>query len=320
MPETTVNVKGVSIKMTIDTGASTNILDEGAFAKITQSEQTEVQQSSAQLFAYGSRSQLSTLGKFDATLKTGDNSISANLHVVKGLHGSLLSYHTASELGLVEVKVNNVTGCDQLVQQYPNVFKGIGKLKGYEAILHIDQAVQLQSVAQPARKIPFHMRKKVSAELKKLEQQNIIERVEGPTPWISLLVVIPKKNGEIRLCVDMRMPNKAIRRECHPSPTIDDLIHVLNGATHFSKLDLRSGYHQISLAPEADTSQLSLHTRVYGGTQGSILVQIRRVSYFNIIVSEQPRDIPGTLNISDNVIVFGKTKQNHDDALRAVLE
>lgn len=91
------------------------------------------------------------------------------------------------------------------------------------------------------------MRKQVAAEIEKLEQQGIIEKVDGPTPWISPLVVIPKKNGEIRLCVDMRMPNKAIQRERHPTPTVDDLINSLNGATVYSKLDLRSGYHQLSL-------------------------------------------------------------------------
>ena len=115
-----------------------------------------------------------------------------------------------------------------------------GKLEGYEVKLHIDDSIQ--PVPQPARRIPFHMRQQVPAELEKLEQQGIIEKVDGP---ISPLVVIPKKNGEIRLCVDMRMPNKAIRRERHPTPTIDDLIHSFNGATVFSKLDLRSGYHQL---------------------------------------------------------------------------
>ena len=64
--------------------------------------------------------------------------------------------------------------------------------------------------------------------------QRIIEKVEGRTPWISPLVVIPKANGDIRLCIDMRMPNRAIQRERHPTPTIDDLVDALNGATVFS--------------------------------------------------------------------------------------
>ena len=125
----------------------------------------------------------------------------------------------------------------------------IGKLKDFEVKLHIDESVVL--VAQPARRIPFHLRRKVASELQRLEQQGIIEPVEGPTPWVSPLVVIPKENGEIRLFVDMREANKAILRERHPTPTVDDLIHALNGATVFSKLDLRSGYHKLSLAPES---------------------------------------------------------------------
>ena len=54
-----------------------------------------------------------------------------------------------------------------------------------------------------------------------------------------------------RLCVDMRMPNCAIKREHHPTPTVDDLIHAMNGAKVFSKLDLRSGYHQLILAKDS---------------------------------------------------------------------
>lgn len=69
--------------------------------------------------------------------------------------------------------------------------------------------------------------------------------------WVSPLVVIPKRNGDIRICVDMRRANKAVIRERHPIPTIDDLIHTLNGATVFSKLDLCAGYHQLTLAPES---------------------------------------------------------------------
>ena len=106
-------------------------------------------------------------------------------------------------------------------------------------------------VAQAACRIPFHLRKKVSAELKRLKQEGIIEEVDCPSPWISPLVAIPKKNGNVRLCVDMRMPNQAIQRKRHLTPTVDYLVDALNGASKFSKLDLHSGYHQLSLAPES---------------------------------------------------------------------
>ena len=66
-----------------------------------------------------------------------------------------------------------------------------------------------------------------------------------PTSYVSPIVAIPKKDGSVQICVDMRIPNKAIQRERQPSPTVDDLIYSLNGAKMFSKLDLRSGYHQL---------------------------------------------------------------------------
>ena len=63
-----------------------------------------------------------------------------------------------------------------------------------------------------------------------MEKADIIEKVVGPTPWVSPIVCVPKKQkDQVRICVDMREPNKAIGRERHPMPTLDDLIADLNG-------------------------------------------------------------------------------------------
>ena len=95
------------------------------------------------------------------------------------------------------------------------IFKGIGKLKGVQVNVHTDESVKL--VIQPHRRIPFHIRKKVENELDRLEKLDIIEKVSGPTPWVSPIVVAPKPKSpnEIRLFVDMRQANKAILRERH---------------------------------------------------------------------------------------------------------
>ena len=124
---------------------------------------------------------------------------------------------------------------EQLFKQYPALFEGIGQLKGAEVKLHID--TEVPPVAQIARRIPFHLCKKVERELKTLEERKIIKKVDGPTLWVSPLVLIPKKNGEVRICVDMRRTNKAITRECYPT---DDLIHFLNGAMVFSRQQFTS--------------------------------------------------------------------------------
>ena len=320
-PVISVSVSNIPVPMMIDTGASTDIIDESSFSDIQRNGEIELLRSTKRIFAYGSDSQLHVLGQFTADICIGTKHVQSTIHVIRGNHGSLLSYKTACDLGIIDVKVNQIQTqqtSDELIKQFPHLFKGIGKLKDTELHLHIDDSVP--PVAQRARRVPFHLRKQVSEELEQLERQGIIEKVNGATPWVSPLVVTPKKNGSVRLCVDMRRPNEAIRRERHPSPTLDDLIHILNGATVFSKLDLRSGYHQIPLAPE------SRHITTFATHEG--LRCYRRLNFgtnsaseiFQNIIGEQLHNIPGSFNISDDVIIFGKTQADHDRALKAVFQ
>ena len=99
--------------------------------------------------------------------------------------------------------------------------------------------------------MPFHLRPKVEEELQKLEKLGVIEKVTGPTPRVSPLVIAPKPKqpSAVHFCVDTRLSNKAIRWERHITPTMDDIIADLNGAQWFSKLNLNVGYHQLELDP-----------------------------------------------------------------------
>ena len=111
-----------------------------------------------------------------------------------------ISYRSAVELGIIhEIK--------SIHAKYPHLFKGIGLLKE-KVKLHINPHVP--TVAQPHRRIPFHMRKKVEQEIERLTRLDIIEEVSGPTTWVSPIVGIPKSNDEIRICVDLRRTNEAI--------------------------------------------------------------------------------------------------------------
>ena len=65
------------------------------------------------------------------------------------------------------------------------------------------------------------------------------------------MVIVPKNNGEIHLCVDMRQANQAIMWRWYPIPTVDEVLHTMNGSKVFSKLDVKWGYHQLKLSPES---------------------------------------------------------------------
>ena len=177
VPITSIEVNDVTVQMMIDTGASTDIIDEATYELINQSHTVQLEPDTSQMV-------LSHSWRCWENIKVKDKQKVTTFHILKGANGSLLSYSTARDLGLVNIELNNVTVTDtttleKLTKEY-QVFQGVGKLKNYKVKLHIDKTVI--PVAQSARRIPFHLRKKVSAELKKLEKQGIIEKVEGPTP------------------------------------------------------------------------------------------------------------------------------------------
>lgn len=124
------------------------------------------------------------------------------------------------------------------------IYRGIGKLKDFQLTIPIDKAYP--SIAQPVRRIPFKLRDKVEEHIKTLIAQDIIEKVEVPTAWISPVVPIVKKNGEIRLCVDMCRANEAIIRERYSLPILEDILDTIRGNNWFSTLDIKSAY-QIEL-------------------------------------------------------------------------
>ena len=214
------------------------------------------------LFAYGGTEPLPTLGMSSATVVSPsiNTNCQADFVVIKGDGRTLLGPETAEILDLLHVgplQANSVVSEHSegdIRGKYQDLFTGIGLLKDYELKLHVDESVR--PVAQSVRRIPFGLREKVDKKLDELLETDIIEGVpEGPSGWISPLVVVPKGDRDVRVCVDMRRANEAIVREGHPIPTEEELLHNLNGSTVFSTVDLKWGFTKSFSARTADTSR-----------------------------------------------------------------
>ena len=96
----------------------------------------------------------------------------------------------------------------------------------------------------------------MNEELKRLEKEGIIEDVTGePTPWLNPLVIVPKGERNIIICVDMRAANNASTRTQYPTPTINGLLLTLKGSKFFTKLDMASAFHQIDLNQDSRFNQ-----------------------------------------------------------------
>ena len=209
--------------MMIDSGSCLNIIDEKTFRDLSL-HKTVLKPCDKMLRGYGG-TVIPVLGQFRDVLHSADKSITTDFVVVKGDHGNLLSGQTANTLGLLHLSRSHVNTVSDKLVKYPVLKQGIGKLNDRQIHLYIDHSIQPTCIPQH-RRIPFHQRKKVEVELARLEREDIIERVVGPTPWVSPILVVrkPKSQDEVRICIDMRVPNRAIERTRHVMPTLDDLI------------------------------------------------------------------------------------------------
>ena len=123
-------------------------------------------------------------------------------------------------------------------------------------MLQGDYEIQVKPDAQLfslgiARNILLPLRNKVKQELDAMEAQGVISKVQQPTPWCAGMVVVNKKNGGVRICVDLKSLNRCVLREHHPLLKVDDILGQLTGATLFTKLDVNSGFWQVPLAEKS---------------------------------------------------------------------
>lgn len=207
----TVDIARKPVRMLIDSGASCNTVSSSVWRSLEPHALT-LQPVTKKIYPYGTETPLTCKGKFSASISVDGNSRkhTTEFIVIDGNVKALLSRQTSLMLGVLKlspeaayVKVVNSNNAD-LETKYAGCFQGFGKLKDYQLKLHIDK--NISPVAQPLRRLPFNVRKAVTDKLDELEQMDVIERVNGPTPWVSPLVVVPKPSGEVHICVDMRRP------------------------------------------------------------------------------------------------------------------
>ena len=168
-----VIVNDTWLDLLADSGSSINLLDCKSFNKLKP--RPTLEPTNAKIYPYKSDDILPILGKTTET-----QTIEATFYVTEGTDGSILSWRTSEALELIEVARPLIAPTsddrvDQLVRQYDDLFHGLGKLKGRQFKIQIDETVQ--PVAQPHRRVPFHVRKQLEEQLEKDEQQGVIARV-----------------------------------------------------------------------------------------------------------------------------------------------
>ena len=227
----------------------------------------------------------------------------------------LLERPVIEALGLL-VRVRSVEQERSPIQRFPELFKGLGKMEG-EYTIQLKEGAVLFALTTP-RRVAIPLMESVKAELQRMEKLGVISRIEELTDWCAGMVVVPKANKQVRICVDLTKLNEHVRRERHQLPAVEQTLAQVAGARVFSKLDADSGFWQIPLSAESAPLTTFItpfgcywfNRLPFGITSAPELLQ-RRMS--NIL-----QGLSGVVCLMDDILVNGHTQKEHDERLDAV--
>ena len=129
-------------------------------------------------------------------------------------------------------------------------------------VTHKIDAAEHRPIKQQPRQTPFVLREKIVQLINDMLKQGVIQPLTSA--WASPVVLVPKKDGNLRFCVDYRRINAITKKDVYPLPRIDDILDTLDQARYFSTLDLASGYRQIEMDPATkDKSAFTTHAGLF---------------------------------------------------------
>ncbi|GKB28075.1 putative reverse transcriptase domain-containing protein [Tanacetum coccineum] len=158
-----------------------------------------------------------------------------------------------------------------IVREFPEVFPE--DLPGLPPTRQVEFQIDLVPGAAPVARAPYRLApaemQELSAQLQELSDKGFIR--PSSSPWGAPVLFVKKKDGSFRMCIDYRELNKLTVKNRYPLPRIDDLFDQLQGSRVYSKIDLRSGYHQLRVREE-DISKTAFRTRRYCHTTSTIFL------------------------------------------------
>ena len=251
-----------------------------------------------------------------------------------------------NELGIQRERVNSVVSqklqpskeVSQLLDKFDVVFQGIGKIADKKCdkdfTVKFSMKPDAVPVAQKPRPIPYYLQEPLKKWLDQCLEEDIFERVEAgdPVTWCSPLVVQPKPRYSsvdkdklephmIRASVDLRVPNKSMERNrILQAPVVEDFTYKFHDCVVFSKMDLKQGYHQLVLDPQS--RPIATFSTPWGNMRPKRLIFGAKSSQdlFDEAMYRIFGDIPRCLNQRDDILIGGRTIEEHNEILETVLQ
>ena len=316
-----VRVNEHPLSLELDTGSAVTVIDMNTLHSILPEERIVPTKAVFRAYNHGV---IHPKGELDVNVEYKNRMRTLKLYVVNGTHTPLLGRDWIHALDILPNCINNLSvstdtppNIDPLIQKYEAMFtENIEPIKGYT------YDITLQDNAQPrfrkARNVPFALQTRVENELRRLEQENIIEATSYST-WATPVVPIVKPNGSIRLCADYSQTiNDQMIVPQHPFPGFEEVLNKLKGGKKFSTLDVRTAFLHIPVTHR--TSEiLTINTHLglfrvkrlmFGVSSAPAIWQ----KYIESVIS----GLNGVAVVHDDIIVTGSNDKEHKTNLESL--
>ena len=311
---------GHPVSLEIDTGAAVTIISDNVKKQLFPT--TVLDKTDIKLRTYTSKP-IPVVGQMSVSVKYGDYQGRHILYVVKGDGPALLGREWLSDIKLDWSSIKAVfctenRHCiEQLCDKYREIFQvGPGAMTQMKA--HLTIRPDATPIFRRPHSVPFSIKDIMGKELDRLEETGVLRRVEY-CDWAAPVVPVPKRHGSIRLCGDYKVTiNPHLQVDQYPLPRPSDLFTCLTGGKSFTKLDLASAYQQMELDDEsAKLVTINTHQGLY---------EFRRLPFgmasapalFQRAVDTILQGIPFVICYLDDILVSGRTKQEHHSNLEEV--
>ena len=331
------------VPVLIDSGSSANILSQEAYERI--SSLVTLLPHKRPLYPYMGKKSLPISGKIKVNMISNGFEMSDVVFlVIPDAQTSILGRSTAEKFQLLRVgpddtetavspgpiatetisELSAEAARKEDLGEFEDRGKGLGCLKDAQGNfikvkIHRDDSVHPKM--QRSQRFPPKQQKQIEHAVEALIQEDVIEKMHEPPTWLNPLIPVEKPDGSgIRLCVDMRAANTAVIREPYQIPTIEEISQTFKGCKYFTKLDLNKGYHQILLDEASrDLTAFQCHLGIFRykrlnfGLSSAAEIYQREMELALM-------GIPFQRNISDDIIIGGRTKSETRLRHKAVLK
>lgn len=308
-----LKIQNLEVKFKLDTGSSINVLPFKYFSKLQ--DKIILKECMSTVSSYSGHN-IEITGICSLVVKFKNIQETLEFYVINYDAVPILGLDGCQKLNIIK-RIDNIN--NSLMDEFEDVFDNfqIGKLP-FEYSLHLSKDA-VPRISAP-RVIPKALQKLVKEELENLLSQGVLVHVKNePSTWVHPIVVVKKSENKVRIVMDPRHLNKYILRNIVRMPTKETIFSELEGAKYFSVLDASAAFMQIPLSEES--SRLCTIATPWGTMRYTRLPYGLSCSseIFTQCMNDIFQGLPGVCTYVDDILIFGKTLDEHNQNLKNVL-